>query len=486
VEPGQCGFERETDAFYDEEVAWSLRVDEARPLLDAEPEELGGGAALEYLIELQRAQSRLAALEARALVVVTGRHRRERHVTVDDGATGREMDLTIVDEVREEIAAALHRSPGAVHDQLVTARLLAGPLSETRDALADGRISAQHARAIAEQARRLSTSHVACHQPPEADTLDDAVDRRRFTADCATLQARVLPSAARTTPSKTRARARRIVAALDVDAQERRRQQAKALIDVRHYADDDGLAVLFARLPVLDAIRVHAALDARAQAARTECDGTVGQLRAQALVDAICGSNAPAAQVVTEVQIVIDAAALMGSTDTPGSTVVGHDGSQPVCAQVIRELLTDPDVPATLRRLVTDPMTGHLLDRGRSTYRVSDTLRAYLATRDATCRHPGCTRPASGCQVDHAVPWDDGGATTRANTGLLCIRHHQLKTHAGWQILESRDDGSAVWRSPAGRLHEVDPPSVLVRAPTPVEPEPATSKPPPDSADPPF
>ena len=35
---------------------------------------------------------------------------------------------------------------------------------------------------------------------------------------------------------------------------------------------------------------------------------------------------------------------------------------------VVRGLLADPDVAVTMRRLVTDPLTGHLLDYGRKTY----------------------------------------------------------------------------------------------------------------------
>jgi hypothetical protein len=160
----------------------------------------------------------------------------------------------------------------------------------------------------------------------------------------------------------------------------------------------------------------------------------------------------------TEIHVVVDAAAVLGVTDAPGSITVGSQGPQTISAQAVRELLDDPDLPTTLRRLVTDPMTGHLLDRGRQSYRVTDELRAFLAVRDATCRHPGCTRPARGCQVDHAAAWDDGGGTDRQNIGHLCIRHHQLKTHARWRIVESRPDGSAVWRSPMGRTYEVEPP----------------------------
>jgi hypothetical protein len=204
--------------------------------------------------------------------------------------------------------------------------------------------------------------------------------------------------------------------------------------------------------------------------------------------------------VVTEVQVVVDAGVVRGASDQPGTIVVGNGGQQPISAQAVRDLLADPDVPATLRRLVTDAVTGHLLDRGRSSYRVTDAMRAFLAVRDSTCRHPGCARPASRCQVDHSVAWSDGGGTDR-DAGHLCTRHHPLRTHAGWEIIESRADGSAVWRSPQGRIHQVDRPSVLATRLTPWEtskltststsvspPAPAiTIKAPPDGGtDPPF
>jgi hypothetical protein len=285
-----------------------------------------------------------------------------------------------------------------------------------------------------------------------------------------------------------------VVAAIDADAQEKRRQQAKALIDVQIYPDDDGLAILLARMPIEHAVRAHAALDARARTTRADCHATLGQLRVDALLAALCGPSTsasptamPAANVTTEIQIVIDAAVLSGSDDA-GAIVVGHEGQQSISAAAVRALLADPDVPTSLRRLVTDPIDGHLLDRGRTSYRVTDAMRAFVAARDVTCRHPGCTRPASGCQVDHAVAWNDGGATDRANLGPLCTRHHQLKTHAEWQIVESRRDGSVVWRSPHGRRYEVDPPPVLpAKAPPPTTPPPANSgHAPPGSTDPPF
>ena len=91
---------------------------------------------------------------------------------------------------------------------------------------------------------------------------------------------------------------------------------------------------------------------------------------------------------------------------------------------MVRELLEDPDCAVTLRRLVTDPITGHLLDYGRKTY---------------------------------ASAWADGGETNPANLGPLCTRHHQLKTFGGWDITDSRPDGTCKWRSPDGRTYEVGP-----------------------------
>ena len=162
-----------------------------------------------------------------------------------------------------------------------------------------------------------------------------------------------------------------------------------------------------------------------------------------------------------DISIVIEAGALLGITDLPATITGALGGPNTISAAAVRELLADPAIPTSLRRLLTDPVTGHLLDRGRTTYAVTGALRDFLVARDVTCRHPGCTRPAARCQVDHAVEWSDGGPTDTANTGLLCIRHHQLKTHGGWQIIESRPDGSCTWRSPTGRIYNVDPPPLV-------------------------
>ncbi|MFP7366061.1 HNH endonuclease signature motif containing protein [Corynebacterium callunae] len=61
-------------------------------------------------------------------------------------------------------------------------------------------------------------------------------------------------------------------------------------------------------------------------------------------------------------------------------------------------------------------------------YRPSEGLIALVRARDGHCRFPGCCVPASKCQVDHIVPWKEGGKTVDWNLQLVCQRHHNMKT----------------------------------------------------------
>ncbi|MDO8308031.1 MAG: HNH endonuclease signature motif containing protein, partial [Actinomycetota bacterium] len=181
---------------------------------------------------------------------------------------------------------------------------------------------------------------------------------------------------------------------------------------------------------------------------------TIGEARAQALADLVLGDS----QAHVNLDVVIDLATLLRLREDPATL----PGSGPIAADEARDLLATlpPDAQVTLRRLVADPLTGHLLDAGRTRYRIPDQLRRFITARDGTCRFPGCARRADRCQVDHATPWDHGGATSRANLGALCTRHHQLKTHAGWQITASAADGTCTWQSPLGRTHPHAPPDI--------------------------
>ena len=130
------------------------------------------------------------------------------------------------------------------------------------------------------------------------------------------------------------------------------------------------------------------------------------------------------------------------------------------------------------RRVVTDPVDGHVLDFGRTVY-LPDRLRAYVFARDRGCRAPGCTnRAASRLQMDHALPFPIGPSSA-GNCGALCTTCHQLKTDGHTDITDSTADGSCTWLTAWGQTIHVPAHAVLADPDPPPEPEPPPLEPPP-------
>jgi hypothetical protein len=73
------------------------------------------------------------------------------------------------------------------------------------------------------------------------------------------------------------------------------------------------------------------------------------------------------------------------------------------------------------------------MDAPEAGYTPSAKLAEFVRCRDLTCRAPGCDRPAESCDIDHSIPFGDGGVTHPSNLKCLCRLHHLLKTFWGWR-----------------------------------------------------
>jgi Domain of unknown function (DUF222) len=89
-------------------------------------------------------------------------------------------------------------------------------------------------------------------------------------------------------------------------------------------------------------------------------------------------------------------------------------------------------------------------------YHPSRKLAHLIRARSATCTAPGCRRPAARCDLDHTVPWDQGGITCECDLAPLCRHHHRCKQAEGWQ-LEQPEPGVLIWRTPSGRSYTTTP-----------------------------
>ncbi|WP_151525520.1 HNH endonuclease signature motif containing protein [Serinicoccus kebangsaanensis] len=105
----------------------------------------------------------------------------------------------------------------------------------------------------------------------------------------------------------------------------------------------------------------------------------------------------------------------------------------------------------TLRRLLTDPADGRLIERSLRAYRPDAAMRRQVLAADVHARAPGSRHPGTSCEIDHVLPWGEaGGSTTETNLALLGKRHHQLKT-AGHAFAEINDLRDLTWTTLLGQ-----------------------------------
>ena len=430
---------------------------------------------LTALLAFDRQQAWLAARQQELLALISARESSEEWWCV------------------EEVGAALRLSGPVARSRLHNAEQLCARLPETLQALSDGVIAAPQAVAITEASYQLG---------------DDLLPA---------FQDRVLDRAAEQSLTQLKRAIKRAVLCLDPRAAEQRRQRATADRQVRLAPAEDDLAWIMALLPAADAQAVYHRVDGVARQAPKADPRTLDQLRADALVNGILnGPNGRPSGGASDlsggtsdlsggtsdlsggasgggsdlsggasgggsdlsggatglgelptahgrrprIEVLVGLSTLLGQDDEPGWL----NGYGPISAGYARELAHDPT--GTWRRLLTDPVSGQLLDYGTTRYRPPRQLAEHVIARDGECGFPFCSHPARRSDLDHIKPYPQG-ETSAANLQPLHRRHHNAKTRAGW--LAHRDDstGTTHWTSPQGRRYRTSPPQRWTIPPPP-------------------
>ena len=393
-------------------------------LIEINPLSLSSAGRIDYLSALDRQESWICALKQEALVAIAGEFADE-----DGGIFG-----CVDDEEREDVATALRLSPTTAQNRIDVARVLVGHLPNTISALSTGEISVAHATVIA----RETATAIKNGLSPES------VFRVEQTA---------LAHAEFHTPGQVASKVKTTIAKLAPEDFEEIVDRARDSRRVTFYPEADGMATVIAILPAEDAQTVMKSIEAfivkrdgedaaewsvlSADMKRADALTTIA---AQALAS-MANDVQPHRRPIT-ISVAIDLPTLLGLAENPGQLA----GYGAIPASVARRLAAD----GNWQRFVSDPTTGNLLDFGREKYTPPQELVDYLLARDRVCRFPGCRRTGQSSDIDHAQSWETGGETNPSNLGLLCRRHHRMKTHGGWS-LESNPDGSCLWKSPKGK-----------------------------------
>jgi hypothetical protein len=394
-------------------------------LIEINPRSLSASGRIDYLSALDRQESWICALKQEALVAIAGESADE-----DGGIFG-----CVDEEEREDVATALRLSPTTAQNRIDVARVLVGHLPNTISALSTGEISVAHATVIA----RETATAIKNGLSPES------VFRVEQTA---------LAHAEFHTPGQVASKVKTTIAKLAPEDFEELVDRARDSRRVTFYPEADGMATVIAILPAADAQTVMKSIEAYIlkQDAQDAADWSVlsaDMKRADALTAIASQALASMANDVQPhrrpitISVAIDLPTLLGLAENPGQLA----GYGAIPASVARRLAAD----GNWQRFVSDPTTGNLLDFGREKYTPPQELVDYLLARDRICRFPGCRRTGQSSDIDHAQSWETGGETNPANLGLLCRRHHRMKTHGGWS-LESNPDGSCTWKSPKGKI----------------------------------
>ncbi|KJL47915.1 hypothetical protein RS84_01543 [Microbacterium hydrocarbonoxydans] len=412
------------------------------------------GALTGMLVEVERTIGQMQAVRDGILATAS----RLAMQVADEAGHEDFGDLTIR-TVAAELGAALRVSDRTVQRRMAEASYLVERFPRVWQAQGAGRISAGHARVIVEA----------------GEHLDDPAGRDAYSEQ-------IIGFAETESPNRVGRMARRVAERFESRSLDDRHKDARAKRRVWVREHPDGMAELGVFGP---AALIHGAFDritamGRALQAGPSSPGasfgpaasgasaadpepasdtrTLDEVRCDLALDVLL-TGAPAghdtpdgllAAITATVSVTVPALSLAGVDSTPAEL----NGRCPIDLSTAKALA---GAASGWDRVLTHPITAGVLAVDR--YRPSADLRRHLQARDQRCRFPGCGMPARDSDLDHTVDHALGGATTHANLGALCRRHHVLKHHTPWHV-EHLEGGVYSWTSPTGQVYIDRPPPV--------------------------
>jgi len=370
--------------------------------LDAD--RMAAGPLAAVLDSLTRAEAKIAALR---LSVLTAARR---------GNAAASVGLASTDQWA---AKATNADPVAMHRQVHLAEGLERRRG-TREALAAGDLSAEHAAVIVRADEQLPAQTTA-HQRSaiEADLIE---------------KARSMP------PTVLRRAARRALAAVEadgsvVDAHENdlvadEEASARARTRLTLHDNDDGTVTGHFTVPTLHGQLLRKIIEtitaprrgrlgaSQAQVGehggvRTDWDHARGaafrELIEHLPTDHLHPRTA-ATVVVTMAETTLRGALAACGLDTGGDISAGEARRLLCNAGVIPAVLGGASVP---------------IDLGRSARLFNEPQRVAIGLTQHTCGAEGCDRPVAWCELHHREPWAQGGRTDLADAVAVCHFHHQ-------------------------------------------------------------
>ncbi|KSU76762.1 protein of unknown function [Pseudarthrobacter enclensis] len=412
------------------------------PFSAADPLAALAGGCLDVLAGARAVEARVAGLKAKAAVAYAD----SAAVVAGPGVPAQVQEMSAA----AEIGCVLALGPRAAGSFLATAHALVTTLPRTLAGLQAGALSWQHALVMADEAAGLDAAGTAAL---EAHFLTGMLDPE--DADAARgCRVGELPA------HRFRVKARTWRERHHAGSNEARHAKGVSERRVEYRPDRDGMAWLTAYLPADQASAVWDRLTSEARALQGPHERrTLAQLRADNYTTALLAtypapgpggrsSERPSPGIRAQVLVTVPVFSLLGLTDEPAVL----DGYGPIPPSMARNLVAGG--AGSFYRVLVDPRDGAPLEIGRTSYRLTKAMRAWLRLRDGTCPFPGCSNHSLDNDADHLLAWANGGTTGISNLGQPCPKHHRLRHTTAWKPTPATKTTPPGWTSPTGRHYQ--------------------------------
>ncbi|WP_241245877.1 HNH endonuclease signature motif containing protein [Microbacterium sp. 4R-513] len=355
---------------------------------------------------------------------------------------GRQLNEVAHRSVRLELAAGLRITEHAAEELLRLAEAVVHRYPAVLDSLSHARMTERHASIL-----------VDLVDEAEAELRDDLVARAVALAEVEPI-------------GTFRRRLRSLVESARFVTLAERHEAAASQRRTAVMPADDGMAWLMLFGPAVEIQAIHGRITRMAKVIKATPDETrtLDQTRADVMSDLLIDGRSnlhpeQARGIRPTVVVTVPALALLKDGAAAAAAATGQpptvEGVGPIPLERARELAGED---RSMMRILTHPETGMVLSVSRDRYEPPPWLAKLVKWRAERCMAPGCSVPASRCEVDHSIAWQHGGHTSLGNLCPLCTGHHTIKHHGGWTVRQIEGSGGALeWISPTGRRYVVEP-----------------------------
>ena len=365
-------------------------------------------------------------------------HSADRLDPGESGKLGREKARRLggdgVPEVSEfaaaELGARIGRSPYAAARLMADAQDLHHRHPQLWARVRAGEVRASYARHVTARTRDLGVEQAGYVDAAVAESADGRIAWSRFEALVEAKVAQAAPEVAR----------------------EKEERASKARFAKKLRGEAHGMASFLVRADVATIDRIEAAVTAAAtRLAQTQPDAEHLETDDDRRVHAVLLMANPGAGPDAELADLLPGVTLHVHTyaHPDGEGVARLEGHGPVTEDWLRRVL------GPRARFMVRPVLDLVGQAPVDAYEIPERHRraVHLMTPADTFPFASCT--ARTMQVDHTVPYHQGGVSGVGNYGPMTTTHHRIKTHGRWQVQQPYP-GIYVWRDPHGAYYVVD------------------------------